>query len=115
MELNVNTNVSFNDPIQYGIYDITHMLMTEETNHEEYREFSNLYGDMTINGQPITMQYKGHIEFIQEALSHKYPLESQVNLQVKMHHSSLDSISTFYNSSNDFDDVIIERLESSLL
>jgi hypothetical protein len=89
------------------------MLMIEDTKHEEHKEFSDPYGEMTTNGQPITMQDKGNIKLIQEALPSKFAPESQVNIQGKMHHSSLDFVSILQHSSNDFDDVIGESLESS--
>jgi hypothetical protein len=71
------------------------------------------HGEMTTNRQPIIMQDKGNIELIQEALPTIFSLESQVNLQGQVHHSPLDSVSILQHCSNDFDDVIGERLESS--
>jgi hypothetical protein len=50
---------------------------------------------------------------IVEILSPKSTLESHVNLQGKMCHLSLDSITILQHSSHDFDDIIGEGLESS--
>jgi hypothetical protein len=112
--MSVSINVSFNDLVQYGITNLyAQMLMTEETRHEEHKEFSDPHGEMTTNRQPIIMQDNINIELIQEALPPKYTPKSQVNIQGKMHHSSLDFVSILQHSSNDFDDVIGEILESS--
>jgi hypothetical protein len=82
LELNVSTNISFIDPVQSEIYDLNaKMLVTEETNHEEYIKFSDPHVEITSNRHPITMQDTRNIELIQETLSPKYSPESQVNLQ----------------------------------
>jgi hypothetical protein len=80
--------------MQSKISDLTtQMLTTKNTKCVNHNKFSNLHEEITSNLKPITIQGTRNIELIQEPLSSQSTLQLHVNIQGKIHQSSLDVIS----------------------
>jgi hypothetical protein len=88
------------------------MLTTKNTKCAEHSDVSDPHEQITTNEHYITMHNTRNIELIQEPMSSQFAQELHINLQEKIHHSSLDSILFLQHSSHDFIDVIGEYLES---